>query len=216
MVTFNREAHAYSLDGRALWSVTAVLKRAGYLDDLAFCGTPEHKRRGRCVHQLTMAYDLSPWTDLREPTILDPTISQTFDPEVLTFAFGTLAVWCPPTLHGYLDAYVKWRRLFAARWVHVEQPMARADLGFAGTPDRMGLFNGSPAVIEVKAGGPAKWHGYQLAGYDLLDPLPFPRRRLAVYLQPDGAFRMKAYSDPEDQQHFLRALASVRAKDIES
>jgi hypothetical protein len=210
MVEFDAAAHTYRADGRRLPSVTGVLRRAGHLDDLTWFGSPAAKARGRLVHTLTAVLDAADCTALGA-TLPVPKGLLAPPPELLVLdAAGRLSVAIPDDLRPYLDAYRRFRVIYGPRWDVVERPMARLDLGYAGTPDRVGTLNGQPAVVEIKTGGPAEWHGYQLAGYDLLDPLPFARRRVGVYLRPDGKFRVRRYDDQEDRYHFLRALAQAR------
>ena len=208
-LTFDVETHTYRLDGRRLPSVTGAIRAAGFLDDLTWFGSAAALRRGRIVHALAAAVDDLGWTDpLRCPAL---PVGYTSAPReiVVLRADGRLAAACPSELVGYFRGYVAFRQMYRGRWSAVERPIARGDLGYAGTPDRIGILNGRPAVLEIKTGTASGWHGYQLAAYDMLDPLPFERLRVAVYLPGDGTYKLRTYADGNDRICFLRSLARV-------
>lgn len=113
----------------------------------------------------------------------------------------------PPEWQPYYDAYPKFREAVPCEWKGLEQARVNRALRYAGTPDRWGLVAGYPAVLEIKTGYPAVWHGWQLAAQDLLLPAPHRvRRRFAVYLHKDGRPKLKEYNDPTDYVRFLDAL----------
>ncbi len=210
-LTFDPRLHAYAIGERRLPSVTGVLRLAGHLDDLAWFGTPEALERGRLVHALTHAVDVTGWDDLGTPIPLPAWGVVVPRSLVVLGAGGRLRVGCPEPLRGYVEAYRAVRALYGPRWDRAEEPLASPGGDFAGTPDRMGVFNGAPCVAEIKTGEHAAWHGYQTAGYDLLEPLPFRRRRVGIYLRRDGDFRIRRFEDDEDYACFGRALGDAKA-----
>jgi len=138
----------------------------------------EHRQRGKAVHRACLALDMGE------------------RPERL-----------PDEWMAYVEG---WRAFTAAvrpRWREMEQPRVHRGLWFAGTPDRVGLVGG-PAVVEIKTGSEAEWHGVQLAAQDLLTRRPgHPRRRrLSVVLRRDGTYRLHEHDDPRDELRFLQAL----------
>lgn len=91
----------------------------------------------------------------------------------------------------------------------VEEPLADPVLGFAGTPDAIGLLRDVLAVVEVKTGAemPAgtaiqtaaqRWLAAQ-NGHPVV-------RRYGVQLRPDGTYRLHEYRDPADDAEFKSAL----------
>lgn len=144
--------------------------------------TEEALRRGTAVHAATLLLDLG-------------------DTPVLPLAWD-----------GYLRAYVAFRRDIRCSWQEMEEPRISRLYGFAGTPDRVGLVAGRPALLELKTAQAASrvaWHGYQTAGQDLLMGGPRGvRQRLVAYLLPDGRYRLREYRDSGDYLAFLEALRS--------
>jgi hypothetical protein len=118
----------------------------------------------------------------------------------------------PPEYQGYVDGYLEFlTSRTTTHWQYVEHPFRHQGLRFRGTPDRIGRCDGSPAVVDLKTGERAKWHGIQLAAYDLLVPLAVPRRRWIVYLPGDGTFALTPYDDPDDYAEFLTRLSAWHA-----
>jgi hypothetical protein len=141
---------------------------------------PEHQARGRAIHAAALAYDLG--DDVRLP-----------------------ADW-----RGYFEAYRRFLAAVACRWRWSEHPRVDRRLRYASILDRVGSVNGWPAVVELKTGHPADFHGPQLAGAELLlGPRwlrDVSRRRVAVYLGADAQFKVVTYSDHGDYARFLTAL----------
>jgi hypothetical protein len=119
---------------------------------------------------------------------------------------GLLRETDQPYFDAYLAARAAW---FDATWTAIEQPYY-SRLGFAGTPDRLGQFQGHDVVVDIKTGQPAKWHGIQLAAYDLLVPRALRRQRWAIYLTAAGVPLIRHYDDPRDYARFLHALATMK------
>ncbi len=163
MFRADAEHHRYWWNEHRVPSVT---------DTLAFCGACDPDMipasglaRGRLVHALTLAYDLDPGT----------------------FDFDTV----PIVARGQLDAYCDAMKVLGFTYLEHEEPIINTELWLAGRPDREGLNeHGTPFVLDIKCGGKAKWHGYQTAGYDLIDTRLPPRTRLryALHLWPNSRF----------------------------
>jgi hypothetical protein len=177
--TFDKGTHVYRHGRRVLPGITSVIRWAGHSDD-EWC-TRDALARGSAVHAATLALDLG-------------------DEPVLP------AAWA-----GYLDAYRAFRQALRCEWRELEHPRYSLPLGFAGTPDRAGSVSRREAVVELKtaqSGARVAWHGYQLAAQDLLlGGVRGMRQRLAVYLLPDGRFKVLEYDGPADYLHFLEALS---------
>ena len=93
------------------------------------------------------------------------------------------------TLSAIFRAWEKFKRDWKFIPRIMELPMYDPLLMFAGIPDREGLLDGEPAIIEIKSGLMPRWAAYQTAGQELLlnawdDPkISVVRRRYGVALQ---------------------------------
>lgn len=177
---FESAPHRYTVGGTLVPGVNAALRAGGLVQDLSFL-SDEYRQRGKAVHAATLHYDL------------------TGDYVVL-----------PDDWQPYFTAYRRLREAVRCRWRQLEQPRVSRALRYASTPDRVGLVTGRQAVVEIKTGYAAPFHGPQLAGQDLLLPgggVRSPRRRLGFYLRRDGSFKVEEYTDPADYGQILRAVA---------
>jgi hypothetical protein len=155
--------------------------RAGGVEQGGAWFTQEARERGKAVHEASLLWDLGSPVVLREE-------------------------WQP-----FLDAYIQFRREVPCRWRILEVPKLHRRLRYASIIDRAGTVSGRPAVVELKTGGPASFHGPQLAGADILLSPQIRigvRRRLAVYLRADGTYQLKEYADSAD---YFRFMDSVKA-----
>jgi hypothetical protein len=75
----------------------------------------------------------------------------------------------------------------------IEQPCYSAECRFAGTPDRVVHLAGedTKTIIEVKTGGLAPWHKLQTAAQMQL--VPGATGRIAVYLKPNGRYKVETH-----------------------
>ncbi len=179
MFRFDRASHTYWRHDRQLPGITTVIRSAGHSDD-EWCSL-DALARGSAVHAASLLVDLGD------------------EPEPLPEAWG-----------GYLRAWLAFRADVPCSWTELEQPRMSEIYGFAGTPDRVGMVMGRPAIVELKtaqSGARVPWHGVQLAAQDmLLDGRRGLRQRLAVYLLPDGRYRLREYADSADYLTFLSNL----------
>ena len=173
---FDAARHRYTLDGVRLPSVTEILRAAGMVPDL-YGVTDWHLDRGSQVHAATALWDAD---DLDE-TCLDAAI------------------------RGRLDAWKAFRAATSADFqiLETETPRHHPLLRYAGTPDRVGVWRGRPAVVDLKCGKPEPFHGVQLAGYSMLTAAV---ERLAVYLADDGTFKVVTHTDRTDAAVFTAAV----------
>jgi hypothetical protein len=175
---FDTAAHAYAVGRVAVPGIHAVLLACGVEPTGARYYTPEARERGKAVHAATLLHDMGE-TSVRLPD-----------------------AWAP-----FFDAYRLFRREAPCRWRRMEHPRVHRRLGYATIIDRWGQVSGRPAVVEIKTGGPAPFHGPQLAGADLLlGPARGLRRRLAVYLRADGSYKLVEYDTAADYHRFLGAV----------
>lgn len=171
---FSADAHEY-FDGLNLVpGITGMLVKCGLIDDTWF--TEESRIRGTAVHHLTAAYDLG--------------------------ALNLEAV--APVYRPYLLAHVAAMEQLRPSWTDVEVAYVHPHYRFGGRPDRVGACLRLQTVCEIKSGAPHKSHRVQLAlqailvaqASDLKDP--FAWRRMAVYLRPNGRFKVEIHRDGRD------------------
>jgi hypothetical protein len=181
---FDAERHIYTVGTTEVPAVSTIVK-AAHLANGGQAGGPwftqEHRDRGKAVHAATLALDLGS-ADL-----------------------SALLVWLKPAWQPFLFAYAEFRKSCRCKWTQMEQPRVHRRLKFAGTPDRVGTLNDWPALLELKTGSPAPWHGIQTAGQDTLMPSR-GRRRYVVYLSSDGRYKLREHTDSGDYLKFLAAL----------
>ena len=167
MLTFNEEAHAYTLGGAPVPSVTQVLKPLINFDGVPPALLEKARNYGVAVHKM-----------------VDLEIAGTLD-------YGSL----DEGLYPALDAFTRWRlehpeiaeALNAAR---VEEPMGHKRLKYAGTPD---IVIDGALVIDLKTRKPNKLtDSIQCAGYENLHlandgtKAKYEHRILALY--PSGEY----------------------------
>ena len=110
-----------------------------------------------------------------------------------------------PALQGYFDAWRRFEEETGFVSTATEKPLASLLHRFCGTPDHIGTLNGQETVCDVKTGAIFPHVGLQLAAYELLAGRPLKRYGLA--LKADGRYSLKQFTDRQDRQIFLAALA---------
>lgn len=181
---YDDDDHVYTVAGERVPSITQILTRAGKIDDRWY--TEEACERGRQVHRLTAAYDLEA---IDVPTLVSPH-------------------------RGYLLAHIDAVKLARAEFDEIEQPavlVRRDGVRFGGTPDRVGRVLALRAVLDEKSGDPEPWHALQTALQAVLraDALKLPPKaiaRFALYLKPNGRFKLEQHKNAHDFDEVERLL----------
>lgn len=184
-LTFDVQQHRHFYEGRELLGVTSVLKAVGLISTDWF--SDEAARRGTCVHAAAEAIDRG-----------------TFQPATLD-----------PSLVGYIRAYERFlAECRVGPCVLIEEQLADPVLGYAGIVDRVRLVRDRLSLIDLKTGGEARWHGYQLAAYEAMARLRLGcvLPRYGLYLQVDGTYRVRQYADRTDWTIFRAALLVAQAQ----
>lgn len=177
-LTFDEATHTYRYNGNVVPGVTSILAP---LTD--FSRVPEHVLQaaadfGTAVHKACELDDLG---ELDEDSL-------------------------DPALVPYLAAWRQFSAEHAVSWELIEQPVYHKALGYAGTLDRLGLVDGLLSVLDIKSSAqlyPSV--GPQLAAYQQAADRPTVQR-LAVQLKDNGAYELKAYTDPTDWPAFASLL----------
>jgi hypothetical protein len=187
-VQFEAATHTYSVRGTEVDSVSQLLREAGLVSVSHY--SVAGRDRGSRVHAAAEAVDR-----------------------------GVSGLPLPREEQGYLDSYLQWSALVAAAWERIESPQYSVVSHFAGTADRIGTIGRHPersrVVVDLKSGSPQRWHGLQLALYDLLYASrrvpPMTRRRVCVYLRRDGRCAQSVTFSDDRDYHVIQQVLDARA-----
>lgn len=196
-VEYNQELHEYKLDRNRVNSVTQILDANG-LSDFSHVPPDVLKRAGEfgdAVHAMTVLDDLD---DLDEDSL---------DPE----------------LFPYLAAWRKFKRDSGFKIIGMEKIVYSGKYLFAGTYDRLGIFNNKLTLLDIKSGAynkvVVKNTGIQTAGYaaayDENEGKKFKERikqRLGVWLKETRDYKMEIFTNKSDYAVFRAALTMANFK----
>lgn len=176
--------HHYAVDGVRILSVSEVLEISGVSN---YSGIPEDNlrraaNRGIAIH---MACD-----DIDK---------------------GRADWWSDDEeIRPRVNAYAEWVKDTGFEVLHSEYSVWNEELQFAGTPDKIGAIKGEIVIVDIKATSKVyPWTALQLAAYEICYPC---RRRLVVWLKPNGRYKEIEYQDCVDYPTFLAALQLARWK----
>lgn len=150
--------------------VTESLKVLGFIDDEWM--SQEALDRGSIIHTLTEYDDQG---DLREESV-------------------------DKRLAPKLEGWRKFKREKKPEFLGIELKVDYEPYGMTGTCDRLCRIDGVVWLIDIKSGGKAWWHRWQVALYALLwatktgNPSP---KRAVVYLQ-ENDYRWDQFEDRRD------------------
>lgn len=174
-LTFDRDAHAYRLDGEIVPGVTGVIKHHLPVDTSFY--TSEARDRGSAVHT-AIEYHLD--GDLDEDSVTEP-------------------------VRSYFDGYLRFMRELVTLPVCCEVGLAHRRLRYAGTLDLFCFMRWGGkevlALVDFKTGQWQPWHDLQLAAYrELLDDNggalglkrgDRPEMFIVCQLKADGTYRIQ-------------------------
>lgn len=181
---FEAASHTYTLAGRRLPGVTAIIAPINELEGIPRELLEAAARFGTHVHKAV---------DLHNKGALDL--------EALD-----------PLLAPYLAGWAECLRVTGAVVLESERRVYHRKLKYAGTLDSVVKFPGEalPAVLDVKSGDRVfRSVRPQLAGYReayMSEGRKLSRNRYCAHLKGDGTFRLLKYSDPADWNIFLSCL----------
>ena len=197
-LTFEPEGHIYKMDGRRLPSLTQILDAAGFID---YSMVPLETLKAKAAFG-TRVHEYCLWIDQDEIGIEELKPYPAYESRVL----------------GWMDFVKDYDLQADMEWA--ERPMAVKINGctFALTPDRYGMSNQGPCVVEIKCSVdlmPA--YALQTAA----QVLPFRNelnptvKRFVCQLldKPNGSgkrYFAKEYTDRTDEKIFLAALATTQ------
>lgn len=176
-IHLDEATHVYTVGDRVgVPSVTTILADVGLIDTTWF--TEQALIRGTYVHEATALDDVG---DLDDATVDDQ-------------------------LAGYVEAWRAFRRETDMEILSIEQRVASPAFTYAGTLDRRIVFHGFEWVIDIKTGGPLRWHALQVAAY--AGALRRPSlKRATVHLRDNGRYSFAMHADPRDFDIFGAAVA---------
>lgn len=183
---YNDDLHEYRLDGKLMDHVTGVLTSVGIIDlnQIPEGRLETARSRGSRLHRATLLDDMGELDDrgLSEDLV------------------GGLASWR------------KFRRDSNLQILEAEQVIYNEQLWIAGTYDRiMRDSKGQKCLIEIKPPVVPPYTGLQLAWYELVLGNSY-FRRFGVGLRPDGKPNVVPFTDRNDRNIVLGALATARWK----
>ncbi len=180
MIEFDPETHTYKVDGRVVPSVTQILGVMGCGNNRFY--TDEGRERGKAIDDLTEMSDAG-----------------TLDLEAARERY--------PQYVGYVEAWISFRAEMQFDCRHIQLKVAHAELGYAGTLDRLGAWPAIPAdvLIDIKSGAPEWWHPLQTQGYAACIRSP-KIERACVYLTSLGKWKWRQHDDPADAAGWLSFL----------
>lgn len=168
-VVFEESTHTYTVDGQVLPSVTEICRFLSY--DVAVGANTVMRDyaadRGTRIHEACTLYDF-----------------EGDDAEV------------DGDIVGYVQAYAAFKRDYnITDWMYYEKPLGSVELGYAGTPDRIGFIDGRLTIVDLKSGTKINKHNLecQLNGYGTLakSPLDLNIEQLwGLQLKKDGTYRV--------------------------
>jgi len=111
-----------------------------------------------------------------------------------------------PVLAPYLASYRRFKKESGFIVSVSEEPLASEAYRFAGTPDKFGTFPDlTCALLDIKTGMMEPWVGIQTAAYEILKGSPY--KRFGLQLKSDGSYKLTPFTNRQDKQIFLSALA---------
>ena len=187
-LSFEEEGHIYKADGVRVPSVTQAIKEAGLID-LTFVKQDilEYKADlGNKVHLTTELYD-----------------NNNLDEESLH-----------PTLRGYLNAWIKFRKESGFTPIVTELKGFHPLYRYAGKIDRIGLLENKITQLDIKSGVHHHSYAIQSAGYTELynygkHKNEQIKRRFTIYLKEDGTYSLIEYKEKDYSNQLKVFLASL-------
>ena len=161
-------------------SVTELLVKEGFIDTRWF--DEYYATRGTYVHKACELLD----RDELEEAELDPILAP------------------------YVSAWQNFKNESMFKVIEMETRLVSTTYQFTGKPDRIGVLNGFPVIIDIKSGAIQAWTALQLAGYEILKGSP--HKRMGVQLTDEGTYKITEFKDRQDRGIFLSALACYQWK----
>ena len=169
-IKFEEATHKYTVDGTVMRSVTQILDQQGYISK--FCKNKEASERGSRWHKLLENYD-------KGRLILDLLSGE--EKQVVTY-------------------YSDFLKEVDPKFSHIEHPVCRLDLGYAGLVDRLSEI--CTCIADIKTGtsvpdsGKLQTAGYAVGAFND----PYSVERYCIHINPRKRKKaaIKYYHDKDD------------------
>lgn len=118
-------------------------------------------------------------------------------------------------LKPYVDGWRKFKAEMRPKILKIEHRVEIPELGISGTLDRLLEMNGQLWLVDLKTGGAAPWHKWQVALYSILYNLSTGTaspRPSVVYVTSKGTYKWQQYENPHRLKR--RALALIEAAHV--
>lgn len=186
MLTFDQDSHTYRWDGQLVPGVTRVLEPLQNLKGVPWEILDRAREFGVHVHLACHLFDIG----RLDERSLDPALA--------------------PYLAGWKAFLLEQKFVVVQSEVQLFNEFHR----FAGTPDKDGLWRGTPWVIDIKSGVIPDTVGAQTGAYEkLLAGIDGKRRRRGCVQLTGGAYpgyKFVELKDPADFALFTSALGVYR------
>jgi len=185
-IAFDKEAHAYYVDGRRVPSVTQILR-----EWILINGYYVNVLDGTMIHRSKMERSREYGSAFHEALKLY--VENDLDEDSLH-----------PDLRAAFEQFKLWYASNDVEPIAIEKPIFNRQLMYAGTPDLVAKVRGRPAVIEYKTGSHLM-AGPQTAAYaNALSHQIY--RRYVLYFPRHGYMRQIELDSSDDFQFFRARL----------
>lgn len=130
---------------------------------------------------------------------------------IFALAVGHSVGWCeapdvPEVYAGYYRGIVRWIEATNPQPMMLERSLKHKTLGYAGTPDYVGMLGQDFGVLDLKTGQPAKWHLMQVRAYKEL--VQEAKKMWVLYLADDGTYKQTTVKSwPRDWAAFQNGIS---------
>ena len=195
-VAIDEETHIYKrlVDGVVVPSCTQVISFANPSPASRFY-TVDGREVGKDAHLGCRYYDEGclDWSSLETPSGADERVAR-----------------LKAKVRGRIQSYIRFREDTGFEPDLIEFVTYSEELDVAGTIDRTGRFPGQPEqwLIDLKGGAELEIHGWQTAGYTLMEfpKDPYGIMRGALYLKDNGSrAQLRIHKNIEDFAEFVDA-----------
>jgi hypothetical protein len=182
IIAFDEPTHTYTVEGKAMPSVTTILGVFNRgLDRVPTAILDQKARIGTAVHR---ACELDDAGQLDEASV-------------------------HPVVAPYLQQWRLFRQRVRFDVISNEQRVFNPLHNYVGTADRIILFESDRSVLDIKTGIESPWHALQTAGYAAAaeqgEGVKIPRR-FSLHLTPES-YKLIEHKKPTDRPTFMAAVS---------
>ena len=112
-----------------------------------------------------------------------------------------------PQLVPYLDGWKKAVSDLKLTFKHIEERLFNETYWYTTCPDRIGLFDEVPCVVEIKSGKVQPWTALQLSAQAACLPSDEVYLRIAIGLPGNGTYTKHFFTDRNDRNIILGGIS---------